>query len=41
MIEAFIYDAKTGRPVAWIANGDELYSVVTDYTTASSRRRLV
>ena len=39
MIEAFIYDAKAGRPVAWIANGDELYSVVTRYRFAGETRR--
>jgi hypothetical protein len=29
MIDGFIYDANSGRLIAWIANGDELYSVAT------------
>jgi hypothetical protein len=29
MIDGLIYETATGKPIAWIKNGDELYSVPT------------
>lgn len=37
MIDGFIYDANSGRLIAWIANGDELYSVATRRKVATIR----
>jgi len=29
MIDGLIYEKATGKPIAWIKNGDELYGVTT------------